>query len=251
MKARNLIIGLVATGTAAAGGFALPTVASAHTNVPFVSQVDIKLVSPSTITSTGAYKREVLARSHSNLCSFYLYRYTDYYGYWQGLGHYSGTSTIDLIQQYFGYTEYEMIPYDCYGNSGSGNYSDNFNPNAWDNPFYVTAGSATTAYSTKYFGGSALQTTTGLGTQVEWNTDYSYNDGVVIGTGPKGGIGTVYVNGVKKGTINFYSLKVHGMKLAFKFGTYNPEYNSIVIRMTGSSHGGHTMYLDAGIENDI
>lgn len=249
MKTRNLILGLAATA-AAATSFALPTVASAHTTVPFVSQVDIKLVSPSSITSGGAYNLQALAVGGSSLCSFGLYRYTAYYG-WQYLGRYSGSSTIDLVQDYYYYMQYGMVPYDCVGNQGSESYSQSFYPNTWDNPFNVIAGSGTTVFSSKYYGGSALQTTTGLGTEVEWNTDDSFNDGVVIGTGPQGGIGTVYVNGVKKGTINFYSSTVHGMKVAFKFGTYTAQFNTITIIMTGSSHGGYAMYLDAGIENKL
>ena len=249
MKARNFILSIAASGAAAAS-FALPTVASASVTVPYVNQVDIKLVSPSNITSSGAYELDVLAGGGFSMCSFGLYRYTQWWGGWQYLGRYSGSATIDQIQTYFGYTEYEMIPYDCFGNSGSANYSQEFYPNVWDNPFYLVSGSATDVYSSKYYGGSALETLSGLGTVVQWNTDDSYNDGVVVGTGPQGGIGTVYVNGVKKGTINFYSSTVHGMKLMFKFGTYFAEYNSIQIRMTGSSHGGHAMYLDAGVENE-
>src|ERR1022692_4580470 len=250
MKQRSLILGIAAVA-AAGGSFALPTVASASVTVPFINQVDIKLVSPSTITSGGAYELQVLAGGGSSLCSFGLYRYTSYAGGWQYLGRYSGTSTTDELQDYFDYTEYGMIPYDCNGNQGSENYSQSFYPNTWDNAFGLVAGSAVYTYSSKYYGGSALQTTTGLGTEVQWYTDDSFNDGIVIGTGPQGGIGTVYINGVKKGTINFYASTIHGMKLAFKFGTYTAEYNTILIRMTGSSHGGHAMYLDAGVENNV
>jgi Kelch motif len=217
----------------------------------YASGISIKLVVPSTIANNGAYEENVseLNPSGSN-CGFYLYRYTNYYGGYQYLGFYKGTQTNDLVQDYFGYTQYAIIPTNCTGNTGSAVYSAAFYPTTWDNPFYVIKGSATTTYSTSYYGGSALQTTSGSGTRVRWNTDTTYNVGIVVGTGPRGGIGTVYADGVKKGTINFYSAKVTGMKLTFKVGLSPYTYHTIDVVVTNrGSGGGFAMYLDAGIEN--
>ena len=217
----------------------------------YASGISIKLVVPSTIANNGAYEENVseLNPSGSN-CGFSLYRSTDYYGGYQYLGFYKGTQTNDLVQDYFGYTQYAIIPTNCTGNTGSAVYSAAFYPTTWDNPFYVISGSATTIYSTSYYGGSALQTTSGSGTRVRWNTDTTYNVGIVVGTGPRGGIGTVYADGIKMGTINFYSAKVTGMKLTFKVGLSPYTYHTIDVVVTGhGASGGYSMYLDAGIEN--
>jgi hypothetical protein len=252
MKTRSLIIGLVAS-LAAAASFALPTAVSAHTNngTPYINEVDIKMVVPSTIGSSGNYQLEVLAADGFSMCSFYLYRYTeDYWGGWQYLGDFSGSTYFDnIIPSEFGSTEYEMIPLACNSVSGAGTYSDDFYPTIQDDPFGSISGHLSTVYSGKYYGGDAQETTT-PGAEVYWYDNCTYNDGVVIGTGPQGGIGTVYVNGVRSGTINFYSKKVAGKKEAFKYGTYDGQCNEIVIEAGRGTKGGYSMYLDAALQNE-
>lgn len=252
MKPRNLIAGL-GVSLVAAASFALPTIASAHANngTPYINQVDIKMVVPSTLASNGDYQLEVLAADGFSMCNFVLYRYTeDYYGGWQYLGEFGGSTYFDeIIPSEFGYTEYEMIPVACNGATGGATESDEFYPSVQDNPFGASVGHITTVYSSKYFDGDAQETTT-KGATVFWNDGCSYNDGVVIGTGPTGGVGTVYVNGTKEGTISFYSKNTAGMKEAFKFGTYDAQCNQITIVATGKGpKGGYAMYLDATVEN--
>jgi hypothetical protein len=252
MKLTNMLFAAGA-GVALAGSFVAPaSAAPTHPNTPYASGVSLKLVEPSTIASNGAYEENVSETPpfSASDCSFYLYRYTDYYGGWQYLGLFNGTQTDDLVQDYFGFTEYGLVPRDCSGNQGSEVYSAGFYPTTVDNPFYIVTGSGMIISSPKYYGGSALQATSGIGTRVRWNTDCLYNVGIVVGTGPKGGIGTVYVDGAKKGTINFHSATVAGKKLLFKFGTSFSAYHTIDIVTTGrGAGGGYFMNLDAGVEN--
>jgi hypothetical protein len=265
MKIRRSATIALAAGTLLAG-LALPTAASAQSivpNVPFAAGVSIGLVKPSIITTSGGY--EVLVKEISPApgnCYFYLYRYTSWYGGWQWLGSYAGTQTTDEMQPYFGYTEYDMLPRDCYGNVGAAAYSPAVTPTVFDisgtwtasDAPNLTAGYGQTVYSSAYYGGAALETTS-KGATVMWNTDYDLNQGLVIGTGPRGGIGTVTVGGpglttANKGTINFYSATVHGRLLAFKFGTAAGQYTWIRIVATGQGKtGGFDMYFDAAIED--
>jgi hypothetical protein len=95
--------------------------------------------------------------------------------------------------------------------------------------------------------------TTGNGATVSWTADDSYNVGVVIDTGPKGGVGQVYVNGKKvkgsAGLINFYSAKTTGCLVDFKTGTASPQVNTIeIVAVTAGAKGGFDMNLDAGVE---
>jgi hypothetical protein len=258
---RNAAIAL-AVGTL----LALPPAASAQSvvpNVPFAAGVSIGLVVPSIIASNGGY--EVLLKETSPApgnCYFQLYRYTDWAGGWQSLGFYTGTQTTDEMEQYFGHTAYYMLPEDCNGNQGAAAFSPNVTPKvfdisgswtATDAPMLV-AGTWKTVLSPAFYGGEALQTTS-KGSVVLWNTDYDLNQALVIGTGPQGGIGTVTVGGpglvpTNKGTINFYSSTVHGMLVAFKFGTPVGQYTWIRIVATGKGkNGGFGMYFDAAIED--
>lgn len=107
------------------------------------------------LTTGGDYEISVSATAPVGMCSFQLWRSTQYY---------------------------------CVSYS----YSSYFIRSTWDNPFYVTGGSGGTVYSSKYYGGSALETFSGRNTSVAWNTNNDYNLGVVIGTGPNGGTGTVF-----------------------------------------------------------
>jgi hypothetical protein len=247
MKSRKLLIGAVAS-VVLAGGFV--GTARAAPLVPSISGVSLKLVAPSVISSGGAYELSVSATApFSGVCQFYLYRYTSYYGGWQGLGYYGGTATTDVAQDYWGFAEYEMIPIDCSGNQGAGKYSNGFYPATLDNPFYVPSGSYGYVGSSKCFGGSALNTQN-PGQEMIWNTDDDYNLGIVVATGISGGTGTVYVDGVKQGTINFFSKKFACEKLRFKFGTSSASYHQVVIVATNRGKGGgYGMYTDAGVEN--
>jgi hypothetical protein len=246
MKARNLILALAATG-AAAGSFALPTVASASFNVPSTGGTSLKMVEPATLANNGSFEIEIVATHAVNMCDFYLYRETDEYGY-QYLGYYGGTSTDDQVSDSWGYTYYDMYPVDCSSNEGTGTDSNGFYPYTWDNPFSGYAGSYATETNSKFYGGTALLLLS-KNSAAEWDTDCDYNFSVVIGTGPTGGVGSVSVEGRSMGTINFYSKKAGYKKIEFKDGYSSCEYSYVDIVMTGKgAKGGYEGWLDAGTE---
>jgi len=140
------------------------------------------------------------------------------------------------------------VPYN--GTDGTGTkganspYSPSFYPYAvpsdyWDSP----SSDATTISSHKYFSGSALETSD-LGDYAYPDTCDDYNDGFIIGTGPEGGIGQVqlwngsaYVN-VPDGTIDFYSARVSGFSIEFKYGTGIATDNLFKVVETGPGGGG-------------
>lgn len=256
MKIRNVLFGSVAGVVFVSGLTGVATRAAVL--VPYASGVSIKLVEPSAIATDGAYEVSVSEDNPSPTnCGFYLSRYTTFFGGWESLGAYTGTSTTDLVQDYYGLTEYQVIPYDCQGNEDTDvPGSVGFFPTTEDQPELLLGGSQTVVSSPKYYGGSALEILGGVNVAAAaWNAEPCYNLGVVIGTGPLGGVATVYVqeNGgsiVKKGTIDFYSKKTGGKNLAFKFGTNGENTDTVYIYMTKKGKGGGSlMWFDAGVEN--
>ena len=254
MWGRKVIIATLACGVVA---WSLSSPAAASVKAPrgTAQSLSLKLVAPSPIGGNGAYELSIGQNCPCTTnTAFYLYRYTSsYYGGWQYMGYFSGNTTIDVVQPSFGYTRYYE---EIYGGGGWNccYYSAGFYPTVTDNPFYVSNGGGQYVYSGVYYGGSALHTTTGLGTRVTWNTNSDYNLGVVVGTGPGGGVGTVYVDGVRQGTIKFYSSGTKGMRLNFKFGTdpnAGGRSHTVTIVATGTGRqGGAQMWLDAGVENE-
>jgi hypothetical protein len=259
MKARNLIVGglaSVALVTALAG-----TTHAAPTAAPFITGVSLKLISPSTLTKAGSLSGSfdvniVETGTNSNDNYFYLYRDTASRGD-ENLGYLTGQSNVDLVLDSFGATNYEIVAceYSGYcqtdgGGPHGGVVSSTFSPATLDNPF---SGTGTVVSSVKhYYDGTALQTT-GSGATVTWTASDAYNVAVVVGTGPKGGIGQVYVNGKKvngpAGQINFYSAAAGGCEILFKTGTANPQVNTIkIVSISAGAKGGFDMWLDAGVE---
>lgn len=257
MKARNLIIGAVATVTLVAGSAATSKAAQRTTGVASISGVQIKLVSPSQIGQTGVFDEQIGPQAPSSYCWWDLGRYTDEFGYQNNIDtDIRSVTIVDLASINWGYTFYYITPYTCAGVAGTTvDTGAEFVPTIVDNPFsYVSVpgtGSGTLS-SPKYYGGTALEIN-GKGGEARWVGYFSFNDGIVVGTGPAGGIGTVYVNGHKMGTINFYSTKVGGSKLAFKYGTSmnasEPSNIYTVIATGKGKGGGYDMYFDAGVEN--
>jgi hypothetical protein len=245
MKTKNAIVGIAVT---LAAGASFAGTAHASGSVPVVGQVDTKMVLPSTLTTSGQFEIEILAGPGSHdVCSFYLYRYTSASGSWSYLGDYSGESTTDTVYESLGYIEYEMVPFDCSSNEGSAQYSNEFTPYIFSySAFDVTAGSWEDTSSSKDYDGHSLETLTRNAT-VTINDENAYNDGIIVETGPTGGIGTVYVNGTKMSpTINFYSKSPGYEKLEFKFGTYVEQTNTFKIVATGKGKkGGYDMWFTA------
>jgi hypothetical protein len=249
LKLRNIAIGTIVP-LAAAASFAVP--GHAAPRVPNLSGVSLKMVLNSKITLSASFEMEILAAPGSiNICSFDLYRQTAAFGF-QFLGHYPGTNTTDEISQGWGASYYEMVPYDCSSNVGTSKNSESFNQDVFDSTsgeWSVVAGSSTTVSSSKFYGGSALETLS-AGAAVDYNNTGAFNDGVVIATGPSGGIATAYVNGVKQpGTINFYSTKPGYLKVGFKFGQAGGSFDTFKFVETKHGRGGgNNMWFDADVQ---
>lgn len=243
---KRLLVG-VGLSTALIGGTAAP--AQAHTDVAFANRVDYNLVVPSVLAPNGAYQVTVkVVGASQDFCGFYLYRSVDGGGF-SYKGRYYGTSTNDQLQTYWYSVQYAVTPLDCNGNDGDPVYTVAIDPTVLDDPFYVWSGSANTVHTNKAYGGSMLQGNS-IGTRLRFRTDWTYNVGLVAGTGPAGGIGTVYVDGVRKGTINFRSSRPAYKKVLFKFGTASPQYHTVDVVTTGrGASGGTKTWLDAGVEN--
>lgn len=264
------ILGILAGGLLATA-FALPSTPAkaAVPNIPSASALTIALIVPSKVTTSYDYYNVTVAEqgASSSDCAFYLYRFTTGPGVtgWQYLGHFSGTKTTTQISPfYFGYTDYEAFPLDCYGNEGSAVFSPPVTPTIFEvqTPYtapdvpMVVSGTSKTVYGSTYAGGAALETTS-KSAEVLWTTDCDLNQALVIGTGPQGGIGTVTVGGpglttVNKGTINFYSATAKGSLIAFKYGVPGPygQYQWIkVVETKAGPTGGNAMYFNAAIED--
>jgi len=249
LKLRNIAIGTIVP-LAAAASFAVPSHAAPL--VPNLTGVSLKMVLNSKITLTASFEMQIETGPGSiNVCSFDLYRQTAEFGF-QFLGHYSGTSTTDLVAQGWGTSYYEMVPYDCGSNVGTSKDSESFTPDVFDNSsseWGVLSGSFTTVTSSKFYDGSALETLS-AGASVDYNNTGAYNDGIVIATGPSGGIATAYVNNVKQaGTINFWSKKPGYLKVAFKFGQAGGSFDIFkFVETKKGKGGGNDMWFDADVQ---
>jgi hypothetical protein len=251
MKARNVILGTAAT-LAAAGSFALPTVASAHVSATSISKVSIKMVAPSTVTTQGAFTMQVSGTG--TFKSFDIYWRatgigTSYVLLKHGVNGKSYKATVAPASD--GQVTFEMVPWSGLngtGSTGAPAYSVSFYPldiASGQNDCSVTNGTWTSLTGSKWFGGEAIETT-GPAT-VYCYGGYDYNDGLVIGTGPGGTTGKVYINSATTGTnVNFSSSTTKGFVVGYKAGQGVPmNYNSYKIVTTGSGHMWFTGIVEA------
>jgi len=250
------LIGMFALAAVVGASLATTAVRAGASSPPSAAGVVIHPIAPSNLAPTGAFVEKIVEANPSpSNCGFFLYRgvtspsqFGLSYTY---LGFHKGTQATDIPPQPVGYLQYKLLPTDCAGNVGLPVYSTEVGPAVSDDSLlWVASGAATTVYSPKYYGGSAVQTT-GKGADVRLSLDTYWNFGLVVGTGPRGGVGTVFVNGVKKGTINFYSATVGGEKVSFVALGINPFVETVidVVATAPGSGGGNSMYFDASIGN--
>jgi hypothetical protein len=251
MKLGNVLIGALAglalVGTATGTGQAAALGSKAP---PVIPSVTVKVVLGSKVAATGNFTVQIAAGPGSHgVCNFDLDRYTQSYG-WQSLGNHHGTSATQSILLTYSFTEFEMVPYTCTGAKGAAAYSNEFYPRIQDYAWFssVSGTWGETASKNDYL--NTVFYTSGAGAAAQITDGCSFSDGIEIGTGPQGGIGTVYVNGVKTGpTINFYSKTVGGGKVRFTFSTPGETCNTIEFFATGKGKGGgYDMYLNAIVE---
>jgi hypothetical protein len=249
-RLNNVLLGAVASlalaGTATATGQAAPLRGSA----PVIPSVTLKVVLGSTVSASGTFKLQIGAGPASHgVCSFGLKRYTQSHG-WQSLGSHHGTAVTESIPGPFSFTEFEMIPYACGGAAGAAAYSNEFYPTIQSSSSFSPVSGTWGEATSKHDHLNEVFYTSGSGAAAQITDGCSYSDGVEIGTGPQGGIGTVYVNGVKTGpSMNFYSKTVSGGKVRFTFSTPGETCNTIQFVATGQGKGGgYDMYLNALVE---
>lgn len=99
---------------------------------------------------------------------------------------------------------------------------------------YAASGTWSNLTGSQWYGGEALKT---VGPATVWCYPfyYSYNDGIIIGTGSAGGSAKVYVNGSGTGTtISFHSSTTKGFTEGYKHGSGTPEAIGYEIVNTGS-----------------
>lgn len=245
MKIAKVFSSAVA-GAAMVMSLAVAPAAQAKEMVPAASEVAITQVTPGVLATGGQFQVQLTLLNATDVCGFTLYRYTGSSGT-RYLGSYSGTRTKDLASPSWGYTYYYAYPRDCNWNYGEAAYSQTVYPTVADesSAAYVMSGSGSRVAQSGAYGNDVLRTTS-RAARVRFYTGDSFNNALAVTTGPQGGVGTVYVNGVRKGTINFYSSTPKHRQLKFKFGAADAAYRTIDIVQTGvGARGGVQMYLDA------
>jgi hypothetical protein len=238
----NTIAAFGAAALAASLTTVLPAGVSAHVSAASISKVSIKLVVPSTVNTQGSF--ELSISGVGTFQSFDLYRKAaGISNKWVKIASkVNGTAYVDTEQDSFGKTTYGMVPYsgtNDQGSKGAEAYSVAFYPASetygGNTSFcFASSGNSTTVSGSKWYGGEALETT-GPATVWCYPYYYSYNDGLVIGTGPLGGSATVYVNGSGAGTaISFHSSHQNGFTVGYKHGSGTSEAEEYEIVNTGS-----------------
>lgn len=248
MKLRTTVIA-AAAGLALAGSFGTPVVNAHARSIIEISKISLKMIVPDKVSSEGAYTLNLLMTG-AGFASFDLYeRISNISKKFNKVETANGCCANVLLQpDSAGEITFYAVPHngaDGMGGTGANSPdSASFYPYAlsssnWSSP----SSDATTISSDKYFSGSALQTSN-VGDYASPETCSDYNDGFIIGTGPKGGIGQVqlwngsaYVN-VPHGTIDFYSAKVTGFNIEFKYGTGVATHNLFRVVETGPGAGG-------------
>ena len=255
---RRAIPGAGALATVAFGTAALTAAGAgvASAAMPSASGLAMKLVSPSTLASNGSYKLQLsLQNPSSNVCGTGLSRAIQndpngHPGTYEIVARFPGTKFTDLASTSWGLTTYRANPRDCNGNFGAPVFTPTFTPTVVDDPFNLPSGVGVLRTAANAYGGAQLQVTSGVNSHARWSTDDVFNLGVVIGTGPHGGIANLFVDGVKKGQINFYSAKAVYRKVTYSYNTPSDHVHQIdVVTAKQGTGGGTEMYLDAGIEN--
>lgn len=244
MKAlRTLAVGVTASATALVG--LAPAATAAQAAVPAASEVAITQVVPGVMSLGGQFQVRLTLLQVTDTCSFDLYRDTSARGF-EYLGNYASPRTTDLVSPSWGLLQYFASPISCRGNVGAQADSRLVFANVYDDDSaFVVSGQGRRVAQGGAYRNDMLRTTS-RGARVRYTTGFAYNNALAVTTGPNGGVGTVYVNGVRRGTVSFYSTTLRHRQLKFNFGAAGPARRTIEIRQTGTGpRGGVQMYLDA------
>jgi hypothetical protein len=254
MRFRAFLVASISAVALVSGGSAYAATPPPPT--PVIYDVQVQQVLGSTMDANGGRVALVVALSrNSRICSYDFKEYDGYYQVWNELGTSATNSITDSIPSYElgGYLrEYSVAANFCGGPEGMALRSVGFYPNSMNSLGNdSTFGGYTDVTDANAYGGE-YQQVSGLKSRVTRHTGRVYSFGLYGETGPQGGIGTVYVNGTKAGTINFYSPAFgHYRTLLFKDGSETEQSAVFYVQMTGAGKGhGTTMYIDSFPENE-
>lgn len=224
---------------------------------PQIAEVQVHLVQPSRLGLKGGFPLQVDAKVASgNVCSFRVRYYNDNTG-WHSLGTHKGSGPSLRYTDYISADEltvlgeYEVVAVSCNGTASEPVDSQPFYGLASDEQTqsFCAIGAHVVKNSADAFGGSWARTTGGVGTSVTCSTyDHAENVGVYGETGRWGGRADVYVDGARRGTVDFSSATTSYRKLMVKAGWdwRNMKVHTVTLTVTGpGAYGGTGMGFDA------
>ena len=244
MRLRSVFVSMATVVGLAAATIAPATSASAEPQAgPTIYQVQVQNLKPSQLQQNGGRPVVVQGKSYQSVCWFDVYRYNGYTGDEYLDTVYSGSLRyVDYLAGYQNgyYTYYYMRAYSCSGVGGSYAYSNVFYPYVNDDDSVTVYGGGTRVYTSGAYGGSyRKQTAIGRSLHI-YAPRNDYNVAVYAQTGPSGGVATVYYDGVRKGTVSFYSGSVKNRQLVWAAGAQTPGYHDIRFVISGRGPGGGT-----------
>jgi hypothetical protein len=204
------------------------------------SQVAVKMLTPSTVTTKGAFLGQVAitppTSTPTTICSYRIDEAIN--GVWTTLVTQSATTyTTPAMATGSGQDQYRAWSVGCNGaESASATYSGPFYPTTFDQSAAVTGSSWTLIADPSAYGGSYEKTTT-IGASASASGTF-YHLGLIFQYSPAGGKVTVYVDGVSKGSVNLYAASTHERVIAFEWGLAPPGAHTVKVVLTSTGTGG-------------
>lgn len=219
---------------------------------PTVTAVTVRSAKPSTLTPEGGRTLQLQVTASADFCGMEVYRFSDLDPFAGTiLGYSSTTSYVDnsLTPEFLGaQVRYAVRPALCDGEYGPGVSAPTVTLDALDDQRVIRQGWLRVADASA-FTGSYSRSGGAVGASAFLTSRTTDSERAIYApTGPDGGIATVYVDGVKQGTANFYSATKKARKLVWsapsnpaKTGPYDLR---LVITKAGGK-GGTAMFFDA------
>jgi hypothetical protein len=204
------------------------------------SQVAVKMLTPSTVTTSGAFLGQVAiippTSSPTTICSYRIDEAIN--GVWATLVTQSATTyTTPAMATASGQYQFRAWSVGCNGtDSASATYSGPFYPMTSDQSAAAFGSSWTLMADPSAYGGSYEKTTTTGASATVSGTFYHL--GLIFQYSPAGGKVTVYVDGVSKGSINLYAASTNERVLAFEWGLAPPGAHTVKVVLTSTGTGG-------------
>jgi hypothetical protein len=216
------------------------------------SQVAVKMLTPSTVTTSGAFLGQVAisppTSTPTTICSYRIDEAIN--GVWTTLVTQSATTyTTPAMATGSGQYQFRAWSVGCNGTeSASATYSGPFYPTTVDQSAAVTGSSWTLIADPSAYGGSYEKTTT-IGASASVSGTF-YNLGLMFQYSPAGGKVTVYVDGISNSSLNLYAPGTNERALAFEWGSGpSAKMHTVKVVLTGTgTGGGQTVAFDGFTE---